>query len=143
MIENPTQRALAKTDPSQGKAKSWETTMSNVLWAILVCTIIYFAERFLIQLITISYHNKQFESKIKESKRQIYLLSLLYEASKRQFAEYSELFREFDYVINDELGISNLGKMGSGAKTPMQVFHALGRAGDAVTGGMWTKLHSD
>lgn len=83
--------------------KSWEKTVKNILFALLVCTLIYLAEKAIVQLISISYHRKQFDTKIKESKHNISLVGLLFNASREMFPTNCEEFREEDYVIFDSL----------------------------------------
>lgn len=122
----------------------WTTKMQSVLLALLVCTVIILAERVLIQLISISYHRKQFDQKIQESKRSIYLLGILYDASRALFPSYCNEFAEEDYTIQDTLldllpgskkGTSKKGR--SGTRTPMrlvqEVGRDVGRIGDKVT----------
>jgi hypothetical protein len=96
------------------------------------------AERVLIQLISINYHRKQFDGKIKDSKRNIKLLSLLYEASAALFPAYCPEFAEEDYLIQDPLQIGMGSKKGtaharSGSTTPMRLLQDVGRFGDKVT----------
>jgi hypothetical protein len=118
--------------------------MQSVLLALLVCTVIILAERILIQLISISYHRKQFDDKIKESKRNIYLLGVLYDASRALFPAYCNEFAEEDYTIQETLidllpgskkGTSKKGR--SGTRTPLrlvqEVGRDVGRIGDKVT----------
>jgi hypothetical protein len=118
--------------------------MQSVLLALLVCTIIILAERVLIQLISISYHRKQFDDKIKESKRNIYLLGILYDTSRALFPAYCNEFAEEDYIIQDtilDLGFGSkkgTAKHGrSGSRTPMRLIQEVGRdagrIGDKIT----------
>jgi len=121
--------------------RAWFPKMQSVLLALLVISCVALAERILIQLISISYHRKQFDDKIKNSKRNIFLLGLLYDASRSLFPSYCQEFAEEDYIIHDSLNINlPLGKKkkknsnkASGAATPMRLLHDLGRAGDKVT----------
>ncbi|KAJ8110494.1 hypothetical protein OPT61_g6679 [Boeremia exigua] len=122
----------------------WYDRMQSVLLALLVCTVIILAERILIQLISISYHRKQFDQKIQESKRSIYLLGILYDASRSLFPAYCNEFAEEDYCIQETLidllpgskkGTSKKGR--SGNRTPMRLVQEVGRdfgrIGDKVT----------
>ncbi|KAH8732474.1 Mechanosensitive ion channel-domain-containing protein [Phaeosphaeriaceae sp. PMI808] len=122
----------------------WISTMQSVLLALLVCTIIVLAERVLIQLISISYHRKQFDSKIQESKRSIYLLGVLYDTSRTLFPAYCNEFAEEDYAIQDtilDLGLGSkrgTAKHGrSGSRTPLRLIQEVGRdagrIGDKIT----------
>ena len=115
--------------------------MQRILLAALISSCVYFAERLLIQLISISYHRKQFDNKIKDSKRNIYLLGLLYDASRALFPAYCNEFAEEDYIIQDSLQLSlgsrkttlGAGHARSGSRTPMRLLADVGRFGDKVT----------
>jgi len=134
MTRNPTQRAHKDTSP-----KDWESIVQKILGAAVVATLIYLGEKLIIQLISIDYHRKQFSFRIKESKHNIYLLGLLYDASRALFPAYCNEFAEEDYIITDQLDISlKLGKKvrghaRSGSATPMRVIHDIGRYGDKIT----------
>ncbi|KAF2111650.1 serine/threonine protein kinase-like protein [Lophiotrema nucula] len=128
--------ALVKTD------RGWRNTMQSILLACLVCACIILGERFLIQLISISYHRKQFDAKIRDSKRNIYLLGLLYDASRSLFPAYCNEFAEEDYIIQDSLSFTlgskkttkNFGThKRSGSATPMRLLQDVSRMGDKVT----------
>ncbi|KAJ4338597.1 hypothetical protein N0V95_008021 [Ascochyta clinopodiicola] len=133
-----------KENVKDGITPAWIGKMQSVLLALLVCTVIILAERVLIQLISISYHRKQFDQKIQDSKRSIYLLGILYDASRALFPAYCNEFAEEDYTIQDTLldllpgskkGTSKKGR--SGTRTPMrlvqEVGRDVGRIGDKVT----------
>ncbi|KAF2006880.1 hypothetical protein P154DRAFT_421332 [Amniculicola lignicola CBS 123094] len=124
--------------------RSWVDTMQALLRAALISSCIILAERVLIQLISISYHRKQFDQKIKESKRNIFLLGLLYDASRELFPSYCNEFAEEDYAIQDSLQL-NLGSKKdtmkhtrSGSTTPMRLIQNMGRVGDKVTSAFGT-----
>lgn len=134
----------ANDDRQGAKYPDWINKMQSVLLALLVCTIIILAERVLIQLISISYHRKQFDAKIKESKRNIYLLGVLYDTSRSLFPAYCNEFAEEDYTIQDtilDLGLGskkNTIKHGrSGSRTPLRLIQEVGRdagrIGDKIT----------
>jgi hypothetical protein len=139
MLRNPTTHALAIKEQKAAALQPWQTVLRQILGAFLVCTCIYFGERLLMQLLSINYHSKQFDSKIKENKHLVYLLSLLYDASRTQFPEYCDTFAHEDYIINDALNLSSFSKKGSGKSsggaTPMRFLHTVGRFGDNVTSG--------
>jgi hypothetical protein len=107
--------------------------MQSVLLALLVCTIIISAERVLIQLINISYHHKQLDDKIRGLKRNIYLLSILYETSRSLYPAYCSKFVEEDNVIQGSILDHSLGsKKGtsndrSGRSKPLQLIREFGR----------------
>ncbi|KAF2396146.1 hypothetical protein EJ06DRAFT_484109 [Trichodelitschia bisporula] len=133
MLRNPD--ALSDPDPKARTLKDWQTVLRQLLAAALVCTLILLAERFLIQLISINYHRKQFDQRVKENKHQVFLLGLLYDASRSIFPSYCNEFAAEDYIIDDALNISSLKKKGesdkpSGTATPMRLLHNVGRFGD-------------
>ncbi|EME41529.1 Mechanosensitive ion channel-like protein [Dothistroma septosporum NZE10] len=135
MERNPYNRSHDGKISGNGK---WVDIVQKILAAALVSTLVFLAERFFIQLISINYHRKQFNSRIKDSKRQIYILGLLYDASRAMFPPYGNEFYEEDVIISDQLQLSKLGgkKKGhkrSGSATPMRLFHNIGRFGDQVT----------
>ncbi len=137
MTRNPDQRAAAKKDPKNAAAPNWEYVVQSILAAFLVATLIYLLEKTIIQMISIGYHRKQFNAKIKDSKHNIYLLSLLYDASRALFPAYCPEFTEEDYLINDSLNISAIkpaiGNRQSGSATPLRLLQDVGRFGDKLT----------
>lgn len=142
MTGNPATLKAAELDKSLKSLKpGFQTVMGQLLGAALVCSLVFLIERFLIQLISINYHRKQFDEKIKDNKRSIYLLGLLYDASRALFPAYCNEFAEEDYVINDALNLSALGgekKNMRGSVNPMRLLqnvgHNVGRVGDKVAG---------
>jgi len=130
-----------KSTPSQ---PNWMQKVGSVLLGLLVCMCIILAERLLIQLISISYHRKQFDGKIKESKRNIYLLGQMYDASRALFPAYCNEFAEEDYIIQDSLSFAlgskktTMGHKRSGSRTPMRILQNVGRMGDKVAGAFGT-----
>ena len=131
MTRNPTQRKLKDTSLHR-----WESIVNSILSAFFVASLVFLLEKLLVQLISISYHRKQFNLKIKESKHNIYLLSLLYDASRNLFPAYCNEFAEEDYIINDSIELTT-GNSGSGhhsgTATPMRLIQNMGRVGDKVT----------
>ena len=115
--------------------KEWESIVQKILAAFLVASLILLGEKLLIQLISISYHHTQFHAKIKDSKHRIYLLSLLYDASRHLFPAYCNEFAEEDYIIHDSIDIpgSKHGHKHSGSATPMKLLMNVGRFGDKLT----------
>lgn len=69
----------------------------------------------MIQLVSVNYHHKQYYDKIKESKQLIWLLDLLYDASRAIFPEYCREFEQEDVYIQ--------------GNTLAEVRAALGKAG--------------
>ncbi|KAI9886920.1 MAG: hypothetical protein M1823_001289 [Watsoniomyces obsoletus] len=136
MTRNPDQRRLKQTNTQR-----WQQVVNNVLAACLVSTLVFFAERLLVHMISVNYHRKQFDTKIKTSKRHVHLLSLLYDASRTLFPAYCSEFAEEDYLINDSVaaGTSTRGThQRSGSATPLRLMHNVGRVGDKITAAFGT-----
>lgn len=83
--------------------KSWEKSVKNILFGLFVCSLILLTEKTLILFVSINYHRKQFDSRIKDSKRNVHLLSVLYDASRTMFPMYCKEFQEEDAVISDSM----------------------------------------
>jgi hypothetical protein len=140
MIKNPDTRAAAvKNKALNSLQPGFQYIMGQILSASLVCSLIFLAERFLVQLISINYHRKQFDEKIKDNKRGIWLLGLLYDASRSLFPAYCPEFAEEDYIINDAMNLSALGGAHgkkTGVTNPVRLIqnvgHGVGRIGDKV-----------
>ncbi|WEW59797.1 hypothetical protein PRK78_005277 [Emydomyces testavorans] len=117
--------------------KNWEDVVKNILFAAFISSLILAAEKILIQLISISYHRKQFDLRIQESKHNVHLVGLLYEASRKMFPEYCKEFEAEDYIINDSI-VGSIGKKGknhkrTGSASPMRLIQNVGRVGDKIT----------
>lgn len=117
----------------------WVGVVKALLGPALIASILYLIEKMLIQLISINYHRRSFDGRIKDSKRSVHLLGLLFEASRTLFPMYCPEFREEDYVISDSIEVmlaNTLGTPGhkrSGSATPMRLIGNIGRVGDKVT----------
>lgn len=116
----------------------WTARMQNILWACLASTVVLLAEKTLVQLIQISYHRKSFDDKIRQSKYDIYLITLLYDASRALFPVYCKEFAEEDYSISDTLELvsgrtSRGGHKRSGSNTPAKLLQNIGRVKDNIT----------
>ncbi|RMD39989.1 hypothetical protein DV735_g5148, partial [Chaetothyriales sp. CBS 134920] len=134
MTQNPDARARNDTS-----LNSWQTVVKNILFATLCSTLVLLAEKFLIQLISISYHRKQFDDKIRQSKHNIYLISLLYDASRKLFPPYCPEFAADDYIISNSIDLhassrsaTPFGHKRSGSATPMRIIQGVGRVKDNV-----------
>ncbi|KAF4545065.1 Serine threonine protein kinase [Lasiodiplodia theobromae] len=143
MVHNPDIQAKARQEKAEtGKStadsvQEWQKVVRQILAAAVVSACVLLVEKFLIQLISINYHRKQFNAKIKENKRQTFLLGLLYDASRALFPAYCREFQEEDYIINDTLRLNlpgaKKGHRRSGSATPMRLLHDVGRVGDKIT----------
>ncbi|RDW74940.1 hypothetical protein BP6252_06082 [Coleophoma cylindrospora] len=122
--------------PENGGVSLWKSRMTNVLLSFLISSLLYLGEKTIIQLISVNYHRRSFDGRIKESKRAIHLLGLLYDASRTLFPMYCYEFREEDYLINDSIEAmlaKTTGHKRSGSATPLRFIGDVGRFGDKVT----------
>lgn len=102
----------------------------------MVASLVFLVEKLLIQMISINYHRKQFTAKIKTSKRNIHLLSLLYDASRQLFPTYCPEFAEEDTIIGASFAAPTSAKAGhkrSGSATPMRLVQNIGIVGGKIT----------
>lgn len=135
MTNNPYNR----TRPVATGAGTWIDIVQKILAAATVATLVFLGEKLIIQLISINYHAKQFNARIKDSKRRVRLLGLLYDASKQLFPQYCNEFAEEDYAIADQINLAVFGSKKkrthkrSGSATPMRMLQQVGRVGDKVT----------
>ena len=146
MTNNPDTRRAAEAQRAAhvtvdaDAIKPWQNIIREILAAFLVASLIFLAEKFIIQLISINYHRKQFNTKIIESKRNVYLLGLLFEASRSLFPMFCNEFAEEDYIMTDSLelaipGLSGSSHQRSGSQTPIRLLQDVGRVGDKITTG--------
>ena len=114
--------------------KPWMVRMNALLGASVIAALIHLGQKVFIQLVSVNYHRKQFEERIKENKRNVQLLSQLYEQSRRMFPEYAEFAAE-DYIIHQGVAGSLLKPgMASNKSAPMQqLVGSLNVMGNKVT----------
>jgi hypothetical protein len=104
---------------------NWTHIMKKLLTAALISSAVWLGEKLIIQMISMNYHKRSFDNRIKDSKHMVFLISLLYDASRALFPMYCREFEEEDLIIND--GIENmLGNVAanhsrSGSVTPMRL----------------------
>lgn len=115
----------------------WVDTIKKILLSLFVSSAVFLAEKAIVQLISITYHQRSFDNRIKESKHEIRLLGMLFDASRRLFPMYCPEFMEEDYVINDSIEMMlSKGKRvhrRGGSVTPMRIIGDVGRVGDKIT----------
>lgn len=87
--------------------KSWESTLNKVIVAFFVCAVLNFAEKIIIQLIAISFHERTYADRIEVNKFQIGSLTKLYTFSKEKLMQADS---DFEYHTEPA----------SGARTPGQ-----------------------
>jgi hypothetical protein len=116
--------------------KRWVGVVKNLLGPALIAAVIFLVEKMVIQMISVNYHRRSFANRIKESKHNIHLLGLLYDASRTLFPMYCREFADEDYVINDSIEsivAKTTGHKRSGSATPLRLIGNIGRVGDKVT----------
>ncbi|PNP41216.1 mechanosensitive ion channel [Trichoderma gamsii] len=115
---------------------SWVVNLERVLGASFVSSAILLGEKAIVQLIGVSYHQRSFDNRIKDSKREIHLLGLLYDASRTLFPMYCPEFAEEDYIIEDSIEMMlrrKAGKSAVGGVAPARIIGDVSRFGDKVT----------
>ncbi|KAK3344464.1 Mechanosensitive ion channel-domain-containing protein [Lasiosphaeria hispida] len=115
----------------------WVDTIKRILLSLFLSSAVLLGEKAIVQLISISYHQRSFANRIHDSKHELHLLGLMYEASRTLFPMYCPEFSEEDYIINDSIELKLTGgkartKKG-GAATPMRFVGDVGRWGDKIT----------
>ncbi|KAK0625982.1 Mechanosensitive ion channel-domain-containing protein [Immersiella caudata] len=115
---------------------NWIDTIKRILLSLFLSSAVLMGEKALVQLISISYHQRSFANRIKDSKHEIALLGLMYDASRTLFPMYCPEFSDEDYIINDSIDVMLAGgkktKKG-GSATPMKLVSDVGRLGDKIT----------
>ncbi|KAK3314811.1 Mechanosensitive ion channel-domain-containing protein [Apodospora peruviana] len=120
-----------------GIRPQWADTIERILLSLFLSSAVLLGEKTIVQLISITYHQRSFANRIHDSKREIFLLGLMYEASRTLFPMYCPEFAEEDYIINDSIDMmftegKRKGKTG-GSLTPMKLVGDMGRLGDKIT----------
>lgn len=121
MTKNPTQRAQNDTG-----IKSWESIMAKILAAAFFSSAFFLAEKFVIQLIALSFHRVQYEMRITENKWAVQMLTRLLTHSRTMFPRFGGDFMEEDHHLEPAaftgLHQRNKGSRpgSTGAVTPMQ-----------------------
>lgn len=128
--------ALTRSSANGGPTP-WVVAVDRVLKALFGCSGVLLAEKAWVQIIGVSYHQRSFANRIKDSKHEIRLLGLLYEASRTLFPMYCTEFAEEDYIIDDSIEMMLRKKSGhhkrTGSATPMKLIGDVSRLGGKVT----------
>ncbi|KAK7746759.1 hypothetical protein SLS53_001947 [Cytospora paraplurivora] len=122
----------------------WVYVIVRILGSLFVSSCIFLGEKAVIQLVSITYHQRSFANRIKDSKREVNLLGLMFEASRTLFPMYCAEFAEEDYIINDSIELLLNGKKHhrgqhkkTGSLTPLNLIGeaagGIGRVGGKVT----------
>jgi len=112
----------------------WLKTFQTVFRAGIIVAAIFLVEKTLVQLISVNYHRKQYDDKIKESKKLIRLLDMLYDASRALFPEYCREFEREDADIQGNTLTEVREAMAkAGGRNITQALSRMGRARDKAT----------
>ncbi|OOF91549.1 hypothetical protein ASPCADRAFT_399894 [Aspergillus carbonarius ITEM 5010] len=102
--------------------RSWENTVNKIIISVFVWTILNLVEKFIIQLIAISFHTRTYSDRIEINKFQIGSLTKLYAFSREKISAKDTEFEE---------------KQQPGTSTPMKIpFHYAGKAGRFAKGAL-------
>lgn len=132
-----------KFQTNGGDSFEWVYVVVRILGSLFVSSCVFLGEKAIIQLVSITYHQRSFANRIKDSKRDIYLLGLMFEASRTLFPMHCPEFAEEDYIINDSIEMMLNGKKRrgghkkTGSLTPMNLIGeaagGIGRVGGKIT----------
>ncbi|KAL1870410.1 hypothetical protein VTK73DRAFT_2648 [Phialemonium thermophilum] len=115
----------------------WVHTIKRILLALYLSSAVFLVEKAIVQLISITYHQRSFANRIHESKREVHLLGLMFDASRTLFPMYCPEFADEDYVISDSIeALLSRGKGGNkklASRAPMKIIGDVGRFGDKIT----------
>lgn len=128
MTLNPVKLAEGDT-----KIKPWENSVKNILFALLICSVMFLVEKGMLRTIAVSYHRTQFKLKIKHSNRVMNLLGSLYDASRSMFPVHCQEFHEDDAIISNS--IRNAAPEGK-RRSPLKFFRAIGGLDEAPAWGV-------
>ncbi|KAK3659819.1 hypothetical protein LTR56_001183 [Elasticomyces elasticus] len=117
---------------SCGDKDNWLATLKTAFKALIIVAAIFLAEKTFVQLISVNYHRKQYDEKIRESKKLIRLLDMLYDASRTIFPEYCREFQEEDADIQGNT-LTDVRRKMAQAGVQTKVIDNMGRVRDKVT----------
>uniref|UniRef100_A0A060T539 ARAD1B07304p n=1 Tax=Blastobotrys adeninivorans TaxID=409370 RepID=A0A060T539_BLAAD len=93
-----TQNPHAQPGDTAG-TQEWMRVINNIMVALLICSLVYFAERLLIHFLSVSFHKTRFAKRIKKNKLEIRVLGQLLHASYVVFPEFSPEFEQEDITL--------------------------------------------
>ncbi|KAG9516552.1 hypothetical protein KCV07_g6719, partial [Aureobasidium melanogenum] len=79
----------------------WIAVLRKILLATVASTGIFFVEKILIHILTINYRQKQFRVRLQDIERTVYILTLMYQASRDRFPIHCPEFATEDHKIHD------------------------------------------
>ncbi|ORY79418.1 Mechanosensitive ion channel-domain-containing protein [Protomyces lactucae-debilis] len=98
--------------------QDWQTTLNRIILAVFIGTCLNLVEKFLMQLVAIGFHQRQYEDRIVLNKFQIASLTKLYRYSR----ETDRLAVDNDMADDQQQALS-----GSGTRTPNAALNLAGR----------------
>lgn len=132
--------ALMTPRLNQDNNNHWVVIVKRLLGPAVIASCMYLIEQLVIQFISVNYHRRSFDNRIKDSKHSVHLLGLLFDASRHLFPMYCPEFIDEDYLINDSIEAyvskntgRHMGHAKSGSVTPLRLIGNVGRIGDKVT----------
>lgn len=92
-----------KKEANDTGVKGWQISVKNILFALLVCSLMFLAEKILVRSVCLCYYRTQFDAKINESTHVIDLLGSLYDASRVMFPVHCREFRADDAIMAESI----------------------------------------
>lgn len=90
-----------------------------MLISCLISAVVFLIEKIIIQIVSVDYHRRQYESRILANKEGLRFLASLYEVSRNLFPEFEEFAAE-DYIIRQGMFKVPGSVKKSGNATPMR-----------------------
>ncbi len=106
-----------KTDRNLDCDDQWILVLRKALLATVAVTGMFFVEKLMVHLLSVSYHRKQFKVKLNESKRIIKILGRMYEKSRKLFPIYCREFAAEDSKIAGSRNAPSILRKDSGASS--------------------------
>jgi hypothetical protein len=103
----------------------WVLILRKALLATIAATGMFFVEKLMIHLLSVGYHRKRFNAKLKEDKRIIKILSLMYEHSRTLFPTYCPKFAAEDLQIAGSSNAPSALRTGTAASSFSRVGNRL------------------
>jgi len=121
----------------------WVVTVERILGSLFISSALLLTEKAIVQLISVSNHQRSFATRIEASKREISLLSLLYDFSRTLYPLYTGGFEEEDQVINDSIEMTLRKKAGleDAEAIPIKIIGDAGRVGTKVASAVGNIAH--
>lgn len=100
----------------------WIHILQKVCRASIGSSALWLALKLLMQLISVSYHGKQYKDKIKDVKQTSHAIGRLYQASLERFPDHHPDLLAEDYDIHDSTNVQKLLKQYSADRATLRIF---------------------